>query len=568
MISVLLLLTLLATTTRSEMDTNGDDLDPTVMIVLLARNKGHVLPHTLGLLDKLDYPRNRISLFVRSDHNEDETGTILKDWLANNNKSQEYHSVDYEIIVDGPPRQHDQVQGPLEWTPERFYHIMALKEEALNRARNMWADWIWFLDCDVFIVNPSTLKDMTSMSQLTVVAPMLTTIGLYSNFWAGMTENHYYRRTDEYQPILGRKNKGCHVVPMVHSAQLVNLNRKESKKLTFLPHNIPDYQGPADDIIVFAMSAQLNKVDMYVCNVDLYGYIMLPLDDDSALENDLDNLSNLKILMYSYGHMLPDEEKKKNEDKLGVDNVYMINLDRRKDRRVNMFAIFDELNVQFEWVKAVDGKKDVNEEYIQENHIEMMPDFSEPYHSRPLTFGEIGCFMSHYNVWKDVLDKGYNEVIVLEDDIRFEPFFKPKLRDLQAEVANLDWDLIFLGRKILHNVKEDWVEGSSRLVHVNYTYWTLGYMLNKRGAEKLVSQEPLSKMVPVDEYLPIMYDRHPNATWKRHYYPRDLKAFSVQPLLLYPTHYTGEEGYISDTEDTPTIAIETESWNHLLKEEL
>jgi len=33
---------------------------------------------------------------------------------------------------------------------------------------------------------------------------------------------------------------------------------------------------------------------------------------------------------------------------------------------------------------------------------------------------------------------------------------------------------------------------------------------------------------------------------------RDLKAFSVEPLLLFPTHYTGESGYFSDTE-TSTI---------------
>lgn len=33
---------------------------------------------------------------------------------------------------------------------------------------------------------------------------------------------------------------------------------------------------------------------------------------------------------------------------------------------------------------------------------------------------------------------------------------------------------------------------------------------------------------------------------------RDLKAFSAEPLLVFPTHYTGEPGYISDTE-TSTI---------------
>ena len=70
------------------------------------------------------------------------------------------------------------------------------------------------------------------------------------------------------------------------------------------------------------------------------------------------------------------------------------------------------------------------------------------------------------------------------------------------------------------------------------------------GAKKLVEEKPLGKMVPVDEYLPIMYDKHPNETWKKHYFSRNLIAFSVHPLLLFPTHFTGEEGYISDTEDT------------------
>lgn len=37
-----------------------------------------------------------------------------------------------------------------------------------------------------------------------------------------------------------------------------------------------------------------------------------------------------------------------------------------------------------------------------------------------------------------------------------------------------------------------------------------------------------------------------------HFKQRDLQAFSVEPLLLFPTHYTGEQGYFSDTE-TSTI---------------
>ena len=41
--------------------------------------------------------------------------------------------------------------------------------------------------------------------------------------------------------------------------------------------------------------------------------------------------------------------------------------------------------------------------------------------------------------------------------------------------------------------------------------------------------------------------------WKENFPNRDLQAFSASPLLVYPTHYTGEVGYISDTELSPII---------------
>lgn len=34
--------------------------------------------------------------------------------------------------------------------------------------------------------------------------------------------------------------------------------------------------------------------------------------------------------------------------------------------------------------------------------IHMLPGYSDPYHGRPLTKGELGCFLSHYNTWKEV----------------------------------------------------------------------------------------------------------------------------------------------------------------------
>jgi hypothetical protein len=42
-------------------------------------------------------------------------------------------------------------------------------------------------------------------------------------------------------------------------------------------------------------------------------------------------------------------------------------------------------------------------------------------------------------------------------------------------------------------------------------------------------------------------------TWKGYFPQRDLVALSAAPLLVYPTHYTGEKGYVSDTEDSTVI---------------
>jgi collagen beta-1,O-galactosyltransferase len=48
--------------------TNGDkyqrvNKDCTVVIALLVRNKAHTLPYFLTLLERLDYPKHRISLW-------------------------------------------------------------------------------------------------------------------------------------------------------------------------------------------------------------------------------------------------------------------------------------------------------------------------------------------------------------------------------------------------------------------------------------------------------------------------------------------------------------------------
>ena len=67
----------------------------------------------------------------------------------------------------------------------------------------------------------------------------------------------------------------------------------------------------------------------------------------------------------------------------------------------------------------------------------------------------------------------------------------------------------YVGRKILEVSDESWVPGVPDFVRPAYSYWTVSYIISLSGAKKLLAQEPLGKMVPVDEYLPIMFDKHP-----------------------------------------------------------
>jgi collagen beta-1,O-galactosyltransferase len=219
-------------------------------------------------------------------------------------------------------------------------------------------------------------------------------------------------------------------------------------------------------------------------------------------------------------------------------------------RMRKMEYCFQVLGLDVKRFEAVDGRK-LNNTFLKNHGIQQLDGYLDPYHKRGLKIGEIGCFLSHYYIWKEMIEKGYEKVLVLEDDIRFSAGFKRRILAVLRE-ANLhkpDWELLYIGRKRMTK-NETFVTNSQLLVYPGYTYWTLGYIINSRGASKLLRQEPLNKLVAVDEYLPILFDKHPQMEWAKHFSPRDLQAISAEPLLLEPTHYAGEMFYVSDTEDS------------------
>lgn len=65
---------------------------------------------------------------------------------------------------------------------------------------------------------------------------------------------------------------------MVHSILLIDLRKKESKSVNFLPKRLDLYSDQIDDIIYFAQNNQRNRVKMHIVNTDYFGWMTAPLD--------------------------------------------------------------------------------------------------------------------------------------------------------------------------------------------------------------------------------------------------------------------------------------------------
>ena len=207
---------------------------------------------------------------------------------------------------------------------------------------------------------------------------MLVSIGLYSNYWAGMTDTFYYLRTDEYKQILNRKKIGCYQVPMVHTAVMVDLRYEQSDLLTYLPDNIDKYPGPRDDIIVFALSATLRSIPLHVCNDKYYGAVSLPLEDGHTLDHDKEILRATLLELTARSQPIVPTKFENNlllekpvPDKLDLDEIFMINLNRRQDRYDRMKYNLDLLGLDFKHVPAVDGKT-MTSHYVDSKGIKVM----------------------------------------------------------------------------------------------------------------------------------------------------------------------------------------------------
>lgn len=488
---------------------------PTYIGVGLAEH-AHAIPYLLGWLENLEYPKNRIKLEFFISNKEDATIHQVKWWL--DSTKQYFKSVKVTEDVDN-------------WL-----------EAALRNARLQKTERCLLISGDTVPTEINMIQILSNEKSHVAIYPLFQSIDDSSNIEE--PSESLLKRTNLREEIFSFG------LPL-----MINIVSMDSSYLTFDKNNLPYYEGADDPSEVFLMSAKNMGISLWADNQVNYGIFVNP-------ELDIEERRN--TIRYHIADLIADERAlpfisrsvrpwKPETTKQGVDKIYLINLKRRSERLDRMQKIFDLLGVEFSLLEATDGQK--LEDLPADLKYHIMDGYLDPITKRPMKKGEIGCFLSHYRIWQDVVKNKLKRVIVFEDDLRFSFNGLTRIREVlqDLDASQKEWDLIYLGRKKQSDNEELWIPLHRHLSSVEYSYWTLGYMLSLSGAEKLLIPEPLKKIVPVDEYLPIMFNKHPNKKWSFQFEPLNLNAFTLYPLVVFPQRYTNEPGYVSDTEDSVIV---------------
>lgn len=157
-----------------------------------------------------------------------------------------------------------------------------------------------------------------------------------------------------------------------------------------------------------------------------------------------------------------------------VDNIYLINLERRTDKLEKVSKKLCKLNIKFEKFNAVDGSNiKIRDEWIQ--CLEKGSRITSP--------GAYGCLLSHLQIIKNAKQENFKNILIFEDDIIFHKEFNNELRKLNS-VPN-DYSIIYLGGTQFKHV------GNNFSINRNYykgneTYGTFAYIIKNTMFDILI----------------------------------------------------------------------------------
>lgn len=182
--------------------------------------------------------------------------------------------------------------------------------------------------------------------------------------------------------------------------------------------------------------------------------------------------------------------------------IFVINLDKniyKWNLLKETYPFTDLQTIPMERFSGVLGKEVDIRQWLNENGKRDLIEVEEKgYRTRhyQLTRGAIGCFLSHYQLAKKLINDPDNEVyLILEDDAGIR---KETLREIEKtlDIAPSDWDMILLGYHRVNGLP------LNSFTKVTGFWGTFGYLINKKGAALFVAEVEATKIdAQIDAYL-------------------------------------------------------------------
>jgi glycosyl transferase family 25 len=122
---------------------------------------------------------------------------------------------------------------------------------------------------------------------------------------------------------------------------------------------------------------------------------------------------------------------------------YVINLKRRSDRLQNFKNNFGDFANDIQVIYGFDGKNILNESKEEQELIKKC--FN-------ITLGEIGCFISHIRIYKDIINNNYDYGMIFEDDAIPSSNFENKLNIVLNDMPK-DYDFLYIGGRFQPDFK-------------------------------------------------------------------------------------------------------------------
>jgi collagen beta-1,O-galactosyltransferase len=213
--------------------------------------------------------------------------------------------------------------------------------------------------------------------------------------------------------------------------------------------------------------------------------------------------------------------------------TYVVNLKRRADRRARMERMLPATwDVQFtsDWNGPMDGQAIDPDDLPGFGLYPWELPSDNPWWSRPLKLGEVGCAISHWMCWQKAAADAADPALILEDDAVLLDHCAARLQSRLARLSAIDpqWDLLYLGRWARDDEDRAVTEG---IVHPGYSYCTFGYLLSASGLAAVLNCGFERALIPVDELIPALYMDHPREDI-RSLYPKRLRAYALEPPLI------------------------------------